>query len=109
MSFLQFSLQVCVLIFVFLFCWTPYAVLSLAGISSVILGFVISIGLASVLGYPYTLVHAILPFLCLGMALTTCSSSCSASTTSSMFACSSFHLSTILTDAPLYIWLTSIS
>ena len=33
MSFLQFSLQVCVLIFVFLFCWTPYAVLSLAGIS----------------------------------------------------------------------------
>ena len=43
--------------------------LSLAGISSVILGFVISIGLASVLGYPYTLVHAILPFLCLGIGI----------------------------------------
>ena len=43
--------------------------LSFAGIISVILGFIISIGIASLLGYPYTLVHAILPFLCLGIGI----------------------------------------
>ena len=43
--------------------------LTLAGIISVILGFIISIGFASLLGYPYTLVHAILPFLCLGIGI----------------------------------------
>ena len=40
--------------------------LSLAGIISILLGFIMSIGISSALGYPYTLVHAIMPFLCLG-------------------------------------------
>ena len=40
--------------------------LSLAGIISILLGFIMSIGISSAMGYPYTLVHAIMPFLCLG-------------------------------------------
>ena len=48
-------------------CVENRVLLSLAGIVSVILGFIMSIGIASALGYPYTLVHAILPFLCLGI------------------------------------------
>ena len=40
--------------------------LSVAGIVSILLGFIMSIGISSALGYPYTLVHAIMPFLCLG-------------------------------------------
>ena len=40
--------------------------LSIAGIISILLGFIMSIGISSALGYPYTLVHAIMPFLCLG-------------------------------------------
>ena len=37
-----------------------------AGIVSIGMGFVIGIGLSSLLGYPVTPVHALLPFLCLG-------------------------------------------
>ena len=40
--------------------------LSLAGILSVFLGLTVSVSLASVLGFPYTTIHAVLPFLCLG-------------------------------------------
>ena len=40
--------------------------LSLAGILSVFLGLVVSVSLASVLSFPYTTIHAVLPFLCLG-------------------------------------------
>jgi len=50
-------------------CVENRVLLSFAGIISVILGFIISIGIASLLGYPYTLVHAILPFLCLGIGI----------------------------------------
>ena len=40
--------------------------LSLAGITSVFLGLIVSVSVASVLGFPYTTIHAVLPFLCLG-------------------------------------------
>ena len=40
--------------------------LSLAGIISVFLGLIMSVSVASVLGFPYTTIHAVLPFLCLG-------------------------------------------
>ena len=40
--------------------------LSLAGILSVFLGLIVSVSVASVLGFPYTTIHAVLPFLCLG-------------------------------------------
>ena len=40
--------------------------LSFAGIISVFLGLIMSVSLASVLGFPYTTIHAVLPFLCLG-------------------------------------------
>ena len=50
-------------------CVENRVLLSLAGIVSVMFGFIMSIGIASVLNYPYTLVHAILPFLCLGIGI----------------------------------------
>ena len=40
--------------------------LSFAGIISVFLGLIMSVSVASVLGFPYTTIHAVLPFLCLG-------------------------------------------
>ena len=40
--------------------------LTLAGIFSVAMGLIIAYGLSSALGFPYTTIHAILPFLCLG-------------------------------------------
>ena len=36
---------------------------------SVLLGLGAGLGLSSLLGFPYTLVHAILPFLCLGIGI----------------------------------------
>ena len=50
-------------------CVENRVLLSLAGIVSVVFGFIMSIGIASILDYPYTLVHAILPFLCLGIGI----------------------------------------
>ena len=50
-------------------CVENRVLLSLAGVVSVVFGFIMSIGIASVLNYPYTLVHAILPFLCLGIGI----------------------------------------
>ena len=44
--------------------------LTISGIVSIMMGLVIAIGLSSLLGYPYTPIHAILPFLCLGIAIT---------------------------------------
>ena len=40
---------------------------SIAGIISVFKGLAISVAVASMLGFPYTPMHAALPFLCLGM------------------------------------------
>ena len=40
--------------------------LSIAGICSIMMGLVIAVGLSSLIGFPYTPMHAILPFLCLG-------------------------------------------
>ena len=40
--------------------------LSVAGIVSIAMGFIIGIGISSLVGYPVTPVHALLPFLCLG-------------------------------------------
>ena len=40
--------------------------LTIAGISSIVMGLVIALGISSALGFPYTPMHAILPFLCLG-------------------------------------------
>ena len=43
--------------------------LTAAGIVSVAMGLSISIGISSILNLPYTPMHAILPFLCLGKCL----------------------------------------
>jgi len=43
--------------------------LAIAGISSILMGLVIAVGLSSLLGFPYTPMHAILPFLCLGIGI----------------------------------------
>merc|ERR1719232_1746835 len=43
--------------------------LTISGILSIMMGLVIAIGLSSLLGYPYTPIHAILPFLCLGIGI----------------------------------------
>ena len=40
--------------------------LSVAGLVSIGMGLLIAVGLSSLLGYPYTPMHATLPFLCLG-------------------------------------------
>ena len=40
--------------------------LSVSGIVSVFMGLSIAVSLSSLLGYPYTPMHAALPFLCLG-------------------------------------------
>ena len=43
--------------------------LSLAGLTSIGMGIATSVGLASILGFPYTPMHAILPFICLGIGI----------------------------------------
>jgi len=43
--------------------------LSIAGITGVFMGLAIAIGLSSMLGYAYTPMHAMLPFLCLGIGI----------------------------------------
>ena len=43
--------------------------LSLAGLTSIGMGISTSVGLASILGFPYTPMHAILPFICLGIGI----------------------------------------
>ena len=40
--------------------------LTISGILSIIMGMVIGIGMSLLLGYPYTAVHIVLPFICLG-------------------------------------------
>lgn len=42
-------------------------ILSCAGIAAVILGMLASIGLSAAFGIPYITLHAMLPFICLGM------------------------------------------
>jgi len=42
---------------------------TIAGIVSVFMGLVISVSLASIFGFPYTTMHAALPFLCLGIGI----------------------------------------
>merc|ERR1711892_161008 len=43
--------------------------LTVSGIVSIGMGLVIAIGISSLIGYPYTPIHAILPFLCLGIGI----------------------------------------
>ena len=43
--------------------------LSLAGLTSIGMGISASVGLASILGFPYTPMHPILPFICLGIGV----------------------------------------
>ena len=40
--------------------------LTISGIVSIAMGMIIAVGISSLFGYPYTPVHSILPFLCLG-------------------------------------------
>ena len=44
--------------------------LSVSGILSIFMGLAVSISLSSLLGFPYTPMHAALPFLCLGWNFT---------------------------------------
>ena len=47
--------------------WVEHRVyLTAAGIFSIAMGLVMSIGLTAIFNLPYTPMHAILPFLCLG-------------------------------------------
>ena len=46
--------------------------LTISGIISICMGLIIAMGISSLLGYPYTPIHAILPFLCLGMTFKFC-------------------------------------
>ena len=43
--------------------------LAMAGIFSVMMGVMISLGLSSALGFPFTTIHGILPFLALGIGI----------------------------------------
>ena len=43
--------------------------LTLAGLLSIAMGMVVSMGLSSLLGFPYTPMHAVLPFICLGIGI----------------------------------------
>jgi len=43
--------------------------LSVAGIAGIFMGLAIAMGLSSMLGYAYTPMHAMLPFLCLGIGI----------------------------------------
>jgi len=43
--------------------------LTISGIIGIGMGLVIAIGLSALIGYPYTPIHAILPFLCLGIGI----------------------------------------
>jgi predicted RND superfamily exporter protein len=43
--------------------------LSIAGILGVGMGLLIALGVSSVMGYPYTPMHSMLPFLCLGIGI----------------------------------------
>ena len=40
--------------------------LTISGLFSIGMGMVISMGLSSLLGFPYTPMHGVLPFICLG-------------------------------------------
>ena len=43
--------------------------LAVVGLLSILLGLVVAMGLSSLLSLPYTPMHAILPFLCLGIGI----------------------------------------
>ena len=43
--------------------------LTISGILSVVLGILVSVGWTGILGFPYTPVHAILPFLMIGIGI----------------------------------------
>lgn len=45
------------------------SLLAVAGIFSVVLGLIISIGLTMAFGFPYTTIHGIMPFLALGIGI----------------------------------------
>jgi len=76
--FFDGTLMVCGYLLMFLYtsvmlgklnCVEHRMVLSIAGICSIMMGLVIAVGLSSLLGFPYTPMHAILPFLCLGIGI----------------------------------------
>jgi len=43
--------------------------LTISGLASIGMGIAISVGLSSLLGFPYTPMHAVLPFICLGIGI----------------------------------------
>ena len=43
--------------------------LTISGLLSIAMGMIISMGLSSILGFPYTPMHAVLPFICLGIGI----------------------------------------
>jgi len=43
--------------------------LTISGLASIGMGIVLSVGLSSLLGFPYTPMHAVLPFICLGIGI----------------------------------------
>jgi len=43
--------------------------LTISGLASIGMGIAISVGLSSMLGFPYTPMHAVLPFICLGIGI----------------------------------------
>ena len=47
----------------------PRTYLAMAGIFAVSMGVLISLGLSSALGFPFTTIHGILPFLALGIGI----------------------------------------
>jgi len=50
-------------------CLEARVYLSISGLVSIFMGLGLAIGLSSLLGYPYTPMHAALPFLCLGIGI----------------------------------------
>jgi len=76
--FFDGTLMVCGYLLMFLYtsvmlgklnCVEHRMLLSVAGICSILMGLVIAVGLSSLLGFPYTPMHAILPFICLGIGI----------------------------------------
>ena len=43
--------------------------LTITGLFSIGMGMVISMGISSLLGFPYTPMHGVLPFICLGIGI----------------------------------------
>ena len=44
--------------------------LTISGLVSIIMGMVVGVGVSSLLGYPFTTINIMLPFICLGKIIT---------------------------------------